>query len=73
MEDSKKSGRDTLWKILVCVALLVFLVSGGLTLRSYLADKRAQKSMTPCKGSSPDDPGDHYNRRNRKTGTGDRT
>ena len=43
MEDSKKSGRDTLWKILVCVALLVFLVSGGLTLRSYLADKRAQE------------------------------
>ena len=43
MEDSKKSGRDTLWKILVCVALLVFLVSGGLTLHSYLADKRAQE------------------------------
>ena len=43
MEDNKKSDRGTLWKILVCVALLVFLVSGGLTLRSYLADKRAQE------------------------------
>ncbi len=39
----QKSGRGTLWKIVVCVALLVFLVSGGLTLRSYLADKRAQE------------------------------
>ena len=43
MEDNKKSGRGTLWKIVVCVALLVFLVSGGLTLHSYLADKRAQE------------------------------
>ena len=44
MEDSKKSGRDTLWKILVCVALLVFLVSGGLTLRSILQIKEPRKS-----------------------------
>lgn len=43
MEDNKKSGRGTLWKIVVCVALLVFLVSGDLTLHSYLADKRAQE------------------------------
>ena len=43
MEDNKKSGRGTLWKIVVCVALLVFFVSGGLTWHSYLADKRAQE------------------------------
>ena len=43
MEDNKKSGRGTLWKIVVCVAFLVFLVSAGLTLHSYLADKRAQE------------------------------
>lgn len=53
MEDSKKSGRDTLWKILVCVALLVFLVSGGLTLRSYLADKRAQEEYERLQGKQP--------------------
>ena len=28
MEDNKKSGRGTLWKIVVCVALLVFLEIG---------------------------------------------
>ncbi len=43
MEGNKKSSRGTLWKIMVCVALLVFLISGGLTLRSYLADKKAQE------------------------------
>ena len=53
MEDSKKSGRDTLWKILVCVALLVFLVSGGLTLRSYLEIKEPRKSMNALQGKQP--------------------
>lgn len=43
MEGSKKNSRGILWKILVCVLLVVFLVSGGLTLRSYLADKKAQE------------------------------
>ena len=56
MEDNKKSGRGTLWKIVVCVALLVFLVSGGLTLHSYLADKRARKSMNVLQGKLPRQP-----------------
>ena len=40
---SKKNGRGTLWKVLICIALLGVLVSGGLTVSSYLADKKAQE------------------------------
>lgn len=43
MEGNKKRAGGTFWKILICVALLVFLASAGLTLRSYLADKKAQE------------------------------
>ena len=41
--DSKKKGKGTLRKILICVTLLGVLVSGGLTVSSYLADKKAQE------------------------------
>ncbi len=40
---SKKNGRGTLWKVLICIALLGVLVSSGLTVSSYLADKKAQE------------------------------
>ena len=43
MEGNKKRAGGTFWKILICAALLVFLASAGLTLRSYLADKKAQE------------------------------
>ena len=41
MEDSKKAAEILCGKYWSALQLLVFLVSGGLTLRSYLADKKS--------------------------------